>query len=511
MLKKYEYKILNLKSLKSKIGPFPRNKKVIMCHGVFDIVHPGHIRHLSYAKSKADILIASLTTDKHVKKGRYRPHVPENLRALNLAAFDMVDFVYIDNEEKPLNTIKNIKPDYFAKGYEYDLSAKFRNEATFEEENELKKYGGKIIFTPGDIVYSSTKILESTLPNLFLEKLTSSMENENLTFNDLRKSLEKISKLNVHVIGDTIIDTYTRTSMIGGQTKTPTLSVLFDEKTDYVGGAGIVAKHLNETGSNVFFTSVIGNDELGRFAQNDLKKHKINSNFIVDDTRPTTNKNLFIAENHRLLKVDTLDNRTISKEIQSKIQNAIKNNYADVVILSDFRHGIFNKFTIPDIVSSIPKNVFKVADSQVASRWGNITEYQDFDLITPNEKEARFALADQDSTVGHLSEEIRKKCSAKNTFLTLGAKGLIAIKDFANNQKSNYFVLDTFSSRVVDTVGSGDALLAYGSLVLKATDCILTASIIGSIAASCATEIDGNLPVSKDKIINKLNEIEKQL
>ena len=85
------------------------------------------------------------------------------------------------------------------------------------------------------------------------------------------------------------------------------------------------------------------------------------------------------------------------------------------------------------------------------------------------------------------------------------------LKIFPSNQKSNYFVLDTFSSSVVDTVGSGDALLAYGSLVLKATNCILSAAIIGSIAASCATEIDGNLPVSKDKIINKLNEIEKQL
>ena len=56
MLKNYDYKILDLVSLKSKVGPFPRNKKVIMCHGVFDIVHPGHIRHLSYTKSKADIL-----------------------------------------------------------------------------------------------------------------------------------------------------------------------------------------------------------------------------------------------------------------------------------------------------------------------------------------------------------------------------------------------------------------------------------------------------------------------
>ena len=230
MLKNYDYKILDLVSLKSKVGDFPRNKKVIICHGVFDIVHPGHIRHLSYAKSKADILITSVTADKFVKKGRYRPHVPENLRALNLAAFDMVDFVLIDNNEKPLNTIASLKPDFFAKGYEYNLTSTSRNEATSEEESELMKYGGEIIFTPGDIVYSSSRILETNQPNLFLEKLLASMESQNLTFDDLRVSLEKISALKVHVIGDTIIDTYTRTLMIGGQTKTPTLSVLYDKK-----------------------------------------------------------------------------------------------------------------------------------------------------------------------------------------------------------------------------------------------------------------------------------------
>ena len=87
---------------------------------------------------------------------------------------------------------------------------------------------------------------------------------------------------------------------------------------------------------------------------------------------------------------------------------------------------------------------------------------------------------------------------------------MIAIKEDTSEEKINYFVLDTFSSNVVDTVGSGDALLAYGSLVLKATGCILTAAIIGSLAASCATEIDGNLPVSRDKILQKLEELQNQ-
>ena len=89
------------------------NKKIIICHGVFDIVHPGHVRHLMYAKSKADILVASITSDVHIDKGVYRPHVPENLRALNLAAFEIVDFVIIDKNPEPYEILKKIKPIFF--------------------------------------------------------------------------------------------------------------------------------------------------------------------------------------------------------------------------------------------------------------------------------------------------------------------------------------------------------------------------------------------------------------
>src|SRR4030067_3040085 len=115
---RYRYKMKTVDELIAIIGAFPRDRKVIMCHGVFDVVHPGHVRHLAYAKSKADILVTSITTDKHIDKGIYRPHVPEQLRALNLAAFEMVDYVIIDEEAKPLKNLKNIQPDYFAKGFE---------------------------------------------------------------------------------------------------------------------------------------------------------------------------------------------------------------------------------------------------------------------------------------------------------------------------------------------------------------------------------------------------------
>src|SRR6476646_7358818 len=113
------HKIKTAREVAAAVGARPRNKKVIMCHGVFDVVHPGHIRHLLYAKSKGDLLVASLTADRHIMKANMRPYIPEDIRALNLAALEMVDVVIIDPNPTPLSNISAIQPDYFAKGYEY--------------------------------------------------------------------------------------------------------------------------------------------------------------------------------------------------------------------------------------------------------------------------------------------------------------------------------------------------------------------------------------------------------
>src|SRR5229473_865367 len=151
LLERYRHKIKTPEELREILGAPPRKRRVIMCHGVFDVVHPGHVRHLLYAKSKADILVTSITADRHITKGVNRPHVPQDLRAVNLAAFEAVDYVLIDEHDKPLENIRLIEPDYFAKGFEYGgngLSAK-----TAEELAVLQSYGGELIFTPGDVVY----------------------------------------------------------------------------------------------------------------------------------------------------------------------------------------------------------------------------------------------------------------------------------------------------------------------------------------------------------------------
>lgn len=507
LMKQYRHKIKNAEELQVAIGPRPRKKKVIMCHGVFDVVHPGHLRHLIYAKSKAPILVASLTADVHIAKGQHRPYVPQDLRALNLAAFEVVDYVLVDSEPTPLKNLLQIQPDFFAKGYEYNANGV--HPKTQEELDALQSYGGKMIFTPGDIVYSSTKLIDLAPPSIKIEKLLTLMESEGITFQNLREALMNLKGKCVHVIGDTIVDSYTQTAMIGGQTKTPTMSVLFEGKTDYIGGAGVVAKHLRAAGARVIFSTVLGEDPLKEFVLEGLKESDVDCRPIIDPTRPTTNKNAIVAEGYRLLKVDTVDNRTISDEIVGELSDSISRTACDALVFSDFRHGIFNRRTIPQLIEAIPQGAYRVADSQVASRWGNITEFQGFDLITPNEREARFALADQDSGVRPLAARLFEAAKCRLLILKLGDRGVLTCRGGDHEALESYFVVDSFVERLADAVGAGDALLAYSTLTMVATRSEVMATILGSIAAACECELDGNIPIRPEDVMKKIDAAER--
>ena len=149
-----------------------------------------------------------------------------------------------------------------------------------------------------------------------------------------------------------------------------------------------------------------------------------------------------------------------------------------------------------------------MADSQVATRWGNITDFKEFDLITPNEKEARFSLADQDSSISVLTRELVKHTKFKNLILKLGERGVVSVIN--KGVQSKAITLPSFANNVVDSTGTGDALLAYATLSLIATKSLLIASILGSVAAACACENDGNIEVKPEQIVDKLNSLQRE-
>jgi rfaE bifunctional protein kinase chain/domain len=488
------------------IGRRPRAKTVVMCHGVFDIVHPGHLRHLAYAREKADVLVASITGDAQITKANYRPYVPEELRATNLAALELVDYVIIDQNPTPIENIAILQPDFFAKGYEY-----FANglpPKTREEIAALRAYGGEILFTPGDVVYSSSALIEAHPPKIAIDKLLVLMDSEGITFADLRDALERVEGIEAHVVGDTIVDSYCYCSLLGATAKSPTLSVRYERKDTFAGGAAAVAQHMRAAGAKVTLSTVLGEDEPARFVARTLAEAGVRLIPVIDRVRPTPHKERFFAGGYKLLQVDRVDNRTISDQALQDLGDALASTSAGVVVFSDFRHGIFNGQTVSRLRACIPPAALKVADSQVSSRWGNILDFTEFDLLTPNEREARFALGDQDSVVRPLALKLFREARCRSLILKLGERGLIGYRT-PGNMPREFFTVDSLADHVVDPIGAGDALLAYAALAQRVTEHIVIAAILGSVAAAISCERPGNVSVSRREIHQKLDAMER--
>lgn len=491
------------------IGKPPRKKTVVMCHGTFDIVHPGHIRQLIYSKSKGDILVVSVTVDKYVTKGPHlRPYVPQELRALNIAAFEIVDYVIIDQNPTPIENILKLQPDFFVKGFEYQLNG--IHPRTREEMEALSTYGGKLLFSPGDIIYSSTKLLSIHAPNLSRDQLLTLMSEEGATFKILLKTINKFKKLKIHVVGDTIVDKYSECSILGPSQKSPAFSVKLNEYRLYVGGAGIVAKHLRSLGAQVTLTTVLGKDEMASFALKDLENGGVKVNAFIDPTKPTTVKERFLTDGNRiLLQVDKVDNTPTSDRILEEICETIKKNTCEALVCSDFRHGIFNQETIPRITEAISLRTIKVADSQVSNRWGNILDFARFDLITPNEREARFALGDQDTGIRPLAQKLYNRAECRYLILKLGENGIMAYRSPGMELRESFYI-DSLVQELVDPIGAGDALLAAATSALIASENIAQAAILGNLCAAIECSKLGNVPVSAKELNDFIHDFEKR-
>src|SRR5258706_15664413 len=131
-------------------------RTVVHCHGCFDIVHPGHIHHLQLARSYGDLLIVSVSADSRVSKGVNRPLVPQDLRAASLAALECVDAVYVNDDPTAVELLEQLRPDVYVKGKEYEQS---RDPRFLAEREAVTKYGGRVICSSGDVIFSSTALI----------------------------------------------------------------------------------------------------------------------------------------------------------------------------------------------------------------------------------------------------------------------------------------------------------------------------------------------------------------
>ena len=273
---------------------------VVQCHGCFDIVHPGHIRYLEFASRQGDILVVTLTGDSEINKGDQSPYIPEELRAESLAALEFVDFVCIDAAPTAAKILQAIRPDVYVKGREYETyyDPRFQTERTIVEE-----HGGRVIFSSGDVVFSSTA-LAASMPGeqeLKDERLELVCRRHDISQTSLTEILDKFQSLRVGVVGDIIIDRYVFCDAVDVASESPMLSLAQLEEKRYVGGAAIVARHAAALGAQTFLVSNGADDERGKIAREVLSEEGVEF-CSVAPRESLVEKTRYLVEENKVFK-----------------------------------------------------------------------------------------------------------------------------------------------------------------------------------------------------------------
>lgn len=473
-------------------------KKVnkIFVSGNFNIIHPGHLRILKFAKDHGKKLIVGVESDKLAGDS---VRINENLRLDSIKSLEYVDeaLIIYDSIEKSL---VKYKPDIVVKGKEHEFKFNI-------EEKIIKKFGGKLLFSSGESNLTSFDFINEEINHrnneLFFPKAY--ISNHNIRLDRLKKIISNFNNLKVLVIGDIIIDEYIESLPIGMSHEDPALVISPQSKKSFLGGAGIVAAHGSKLGSSINLISMIGKDTPGEFAKQILVKYGVNTELFEDDNRPTSLKQRYKYANKTLIRINHLQNLSISIKLQNKIISKFKKIIKDVdaLILSDFNYGLLPSRLIDLLIKEARiKKIFISADSQSSSQIGDIGRFKKVDLITPTEREARLSLKNNEDGLIILSDKIQKLTKSKHVILKLNQQGVL-INSYRNKLIPTS-KLEALNLNPIDVAGAGDSLLVAATLALCSGGNIYESTYIGSIAAALQVGQSGNLPLKQKSLMKEL-------
>ncbi len=482
---------------------FKTFKGCILGYGHFNTIHHGHIRYLKHARSLKNKFVIAVIGDKNdLNLSFTQSERIESLKLLKLA-----DEIFPLEGHSLDELIKKLKPSTLILGNEYQDNNLLKNSIKIQY-----KLGGKVKFHAGDVHYATSDLLEKSQEDLYQKRKSqflSACQNQNIKLNELFNNIKKWEETRLIVIGDTIVDQYMACEAIGMSAEAPVVVVRELENRNFIGGAGVVASHINALGAKCDLVSVIGDDETGKFVKNQLSNLGIGNSLVFDDTRPTTFKKRYLVENQKIFRVSRMNEHDISKEIEEKIINKLDNlaTKAKGIVVSDFVYGVITP-RILDYLNYLSKkyNLFLFGDLQCSSQVGSILKFKNFSLLCPNEREARIALQDKDCGLEHLSNNIIKKTGCKNLVMKIGSEGFISYERNKQNELNSQS-FPALSINPIDVAGAGDSLLALVATALSSGQSLMPTSSLACCIASIAVETMGNSSISSTKLKEKLLEI----
>ncbi len=472
-------------------------KTVVHCHGVFDLLHIGHIRYFKQAKSKGDVLVVTVTPDRFVDKGPHRPAFPEPLRLEAIASVYCVDYVALNEWPTAAETLRLVRPNIYVKGSEFKGISSDPTGKIALEEKVVREIGARLEFAE-DIVFSSTHLINkylSVLPKEVDDYLQLFRQRHSLQ--DILDLLDRMKSLKVAVVGDAIIDEYVYCDAIGKSSKDPVLALKYQSQDMFAGGALAVANHLSSFVESVDLYTVIGSvNSYEQFMRDNLAPNVI-PHFFVKEGAPTLIKRRFLEgySLSKLLEIYVMDESQTPAKTVSAMREALAEGLknADVVLSSDYGHGaVANE--IVDIMVRLSRFLGVNTQANAGNRgFHMISRYPKMHYGCIAEHEMRLETRDLMGDLVSMMHDVAPRLGSPVFVVTRGRRGCL-VRD-----KSGQIVeVPSFASRVVDRVGAGDALLSITTLAAALGAHPEVLGFIGNVAGAEAVGIVGN-----DKYMDK--------
>lgn len=466
---------------------------VALVHGNFEILHTGHVRLFSYAKSLANKLIVGLYTDgispEEIERRR-------NLLMRNTLVDEIVEFTELES------LLRTVKPEILVKGREFKEKENY-------EEKLLSSHGGRIIFTSGDehTIGSGVAIKAISPNNLMTEQIKDFIGRNQITKTALIDAINRSEQLRTLVVGDLILDEYVDCYAVGLSQETASIVAKPMSKKRYLGGAGIVAAHCSALGSQTSILTILGEDETGDEVNSLLKNFGVSANLILDEDYVTVLKQRFISNGQTLFRLNHYRSGSVKKKIQSLLLEKFKETISriDVLVFSDFSYGVLDSDTAQTMISiAKSKGVYISSDSQSSSQQGNLKKFRGTNLVCPTEREGRQEIREPEGLIV-LSQKLSDVLMSEVIFLKLGPEGLLI-----NGTGLRTEHIPALNSQPKDVAGAGDSLLAVSSLMLASETHPYVSGLLGSIAAAIQVSRVGNIPVKKSEMLSQIMSMELQ-
>lgn len=484
-------KIKTLKELAAVLAKARKSgKKVALCHGVFDLMHPGHVVHFREAREMADILVVTITPDRLVNKGPGRPIFNQQLRLDTLAAVQFIDHVALNEWPTAVETIRLLKPNFYVKGADYaDQGADVTGKIS-DEEAAVRAAGGRLVLTGGFRSSSSFLINRffSSYPEATQEYLHRIRQKH--SSDEIVGRLKALSDLKVLVVGEAILDEYFYCIPLGKTPKDTIVATKFSTRERFAGGAVATANHLAGLCREVTLLTATGPDD----EEDDFLRSKLRPNVRMDSLRtsdrPTVRKRRFLEPNFmtKMFEIQYLDDSPIEKSDEqafaAKLQGLLSRH--DFIVVNDFGHGLLTP-KLRHMLSHSKKFLALNTQSNSANHGFNaVTNYSRADYAAIDEPELRLAARSRYGDLRGESARLRKALKAATFLVSRGHRGSAVLT------ARGWEETPALATKIVDRTGAGDALFAITSpCVFRGFEPDVL-GLVANCAGAMAVEIVGN-------------------